>query len=81
MIDARSTHENAESQDWPQEQSCCLRLRLLKFDTEVIKGWRQTSDAVVGQEREGADAAKGDMFLPSRPAERIIGISGRRAGM
>lgn len=77
-IERLKTYKQTKDQDWPEQKSGRLSLRLSEFDTQAIESRSQTTDTVVGEEGERTDAGKGDVLLPARPAQRIVWIVGVR---
>ncbi|KAI6951458.1 hypothetical protein KC348_g37 [Hortaea werneckii] len=61
-------------EDWPGEERRRLTLGLVEFLTQDVEGWGEAADGVVGHESEGADAGEANVFLPSRPSERVVWV-------
>lgn len=51
-----------------------MALGLVELLTQNIEGGREAADGKVCQESEDAYAAEADMFLPSRPSERVVRV-------
>jgi len=70
------THEvkKTEHKNRPDKQPTRLSLSFVELNRKRIKRRSKTSNSVIREEGKSANAAKSNMFTPSRPAKRVVRI-------